>query len=196
MQRIADAKAPLISESQFALAISRDVSKTGNGGLLILGEVPESVLTSVSVNAAGPVATATIAHTIGGPSGVYSFYAIEVSGMVYENSKLKNHQYIIDSGNTLNVIPDGDATAINNLFVPPVDSDGSLPCNAKTPAAVAFSIGGQTFNINPKDMIFKQADGTCISAFQPCGDCDFYVLGDPFLKNVLAIFKYTDLQVQ
>ena len=92
MQRIADAKAPLKSENQFALAISRDVSKTGNGGLLILGEARKSVLTSPSVNAAGPVATATVEHSkywSTSDSAPYSFYAIEVSGMVYKNSELR-----------------------------------------------------------------------------------------------------------
>ena len=74
----------LISESQFALAISRDVSGKGAGGQLVFGEVPNDVLTSSSVNATGPVATANLEHI--GNHRPYEYYTIEVDGLVYENS--------------------------------------------------------------------------------------------------------------
>lgn len=60
------------------------------------------------------------------------------------------------------ILSDSSVAAINNLFVPRADADGTVECEANAPA-VAFSIRGQHFNINPKDMIFKYSDGTCSS---------------------------------
>ena len=43
---------------------------------------------------------------------------------------------------------------------------------------------------NPYDLLLPDGDGTCISGIQDCGFGPF-ILGDVFLKNVLAVFDLT-----
>lgn len=65
-----------------------------------------------------------------------------------------------------------------------------VSCNATFPATFGVKLGWQVFPINPVDMIVQNGDengdGKCVSAVQDGGG-DFAVLGDPFLKNVVAV---------
>lgn len=98
---------------------------------------------------------------------------------------------ITDSGTTLLVIPPADAAALHAL-IPGSASDGqggfTIPCT--TTAVVSFTVGGQAFDINPKDIAFLPVDqndltGDCQSGITAgeIGGPDEWLVGDVFLKN-------------
>jgi hypothetical protein len=96
-------------------------------------------------------------------------------------------QVLIDSGNTHLELPSDFATAYNNLWG--VNSDGSVDCSA-TPPDLWIGIDGGFLYINPADIIGTNGEGSCWSTVQPGPDGGPYWLGDPFLKNVIALFDW------
>jgi len=96
-------------------------------------------------------------------------------------------QVLIDSGNTHLELPSDFATAYNDLWG--VNSDGSVDCSA-VPADLWSGVGGNFFYINPVDLITSNGEGSCSSAVLPVSGEGPYWLGDPFLKNVIALFDW------
>lgn len=96
-------------------------------------------------------------------------------------------QILIDSGNPSLDLPSDFATAYNNLWG--VKSDGSVDCSA-TPADLWIGVGGGFLYINPVDLIKPGSNGNCLSAVLPVAAGGEYWLGDPFLKNVIALFDW------
>lgn len=188
----------------FSLAIER-----GNfGGYLALGGLPPVIFNPVF--ATSPIQILTMQHVLGSSTeGDYTFYTITVGSLVYNGSQSTNvshgkwpspllaptkpshFQVIVDSGTTLIYLPTGIANAINALFNPPGVFDAdlgaySVACNAAVPS-LGIEIGGRTFYINPVDMILPAGDGTCISGVDDGGQGP-YILGDVFMKNVVAVY--------
>lgn len=100
---------------------------------------------------------------------------------------------IVDSGTTLIYLPTGIADSINCLFSPPAyfsDEAGAdvVACNATAPE-VGVTIGGKTLYLNPADLILDGglSGGLCVSGIQDNGG-GLSILGDVFLKNVIAVF--------
>ncbi|MCJ1303494.1 hypothetical protein MMC08_006304 [Hypocenomyce scalaris] len=188
----------------FSLAIER-----GNfGGYLAIGGLPPVIFTPVF--ASSPIQVLAVETVAGSATtGQYSFYTITIGGLVYSGSQNTNYtqggwpspfaasadpsqfQVIIDSGTTLIYLPIGIADAINALFDPPgvyndTQAAYTVACNAAVPS-LGIEIGGTTFDINPVDMILPAGDGTCISGVDDGGPGP-YILGDVFLKNVIAVY--------
>ena len=98
---------------------------------------------------------------------------------------------IVDSGTTLLYAPTKVAYAVNAQFDPPAVFDQSqgaffVDCDAKAPT-FGVVIGGATFYINALDLVVYNGGGPCVSGIQDAGD-SFGILGDVFLKNVLAVY--------
>jgi hypothetical protein len=102
---------------------------------------------------------------------------------------------VIDSGTTLMYLPDAVADYAASLFDPPaVFSTASnlyvVSCNAQAPS-IAIIISGQPFYIDERDLLNGAnavgRRGLCVLAVQKQGSGDA-VLGDAFLKNVVAVF--------
>lgn len=80
---------------------------------------------------------------------------------------------------------------INSAFQPPAQLDRSsgvyfVECTAQAPSNIGLTIGGQTFVLNPADLILSNGDGTCTTGIAPAeteGSVAQYVLGDVFLKS-------------
>src|SRR2546429_1065051 len=83
---------------QFSLAISRDASRNGNGGILTIGGVPS--LTDPSVNVSSQSYTSAPFQLVTSRStSEYTFYPINVDGFVLGQSSTDvGTQIIIDSG--------------------------------------------------------------------------------------------------
>lgn len=190
---------------------------TTAGGLLAIGGLPpvpfrplfaSSPFQLLTINSA-PVAAA--ASQSADPNLAYSFYAITVTGLTYERSNetkwshpnfpnpleppsnASHIQVVIDSGSTLIYLPTGIASAVNALFDPAAVYDAGsdaylVNCSAKAPK-FGVEIGGQTFFVNGKDLILDYGigNGICASGITEAGS-GMSILGDVFLKNVLAIF--------
>lgn len=188
-----------LTEPVFSLSISRNPNIFGFGGYLTIGGIPN--ISDPSVNASNYFAVTPI-EFLSSPRPVdfFTFYLIDVDEIVYSDSPGPNTtQFIVDSGTTINYFPTADADAINELFDPPAMYSEELgiyivPCNA-TPPEVGVIIAGETFYHNPVDLIQNLELGPelCGSAILDGGDT--LILGDTFLKNVLAVFDVGNSQM-
>ncbi|KAK7735261.1 hypothetical protein SLS53_007651 [Cytospora paraplurivora] len=166
-------------DSFFSVAINRPGGNL-SAGAVGFGGVPEGVVgVDYDTAAQADIIVADVANVVSETSD-YSFYTI---------------------------IPDGWyfalAEAINKMFSPPAEfsfeNNGYLTtCDAVTPR-VAVVIDGTPFYLNPEDLIFRSVPdeftGLCMTAIKG-GPHGPFVLGDVFLKNVLAVFDIGDNVIQ
>jgi hypothetical protein len=100
---------------------------------------------------------------------------------------------ILDTGTTLIVAPEADATAVH-IAIPGAKSDGKggfvIPCTTSTQVSLTF--GGREFTIDSRDLIFAPVDannlqGDCISGITSgsIGGDTQWLVGDVFLKNAI-----------
>lgn len=192
----------------FSLALARSTAAPlGFGGSLTIGGIPD--ITAPAVNASSTFSKAPLDYisalipnkTIAAQHEYYLFYLITIDGLVYgpypPGSGLSAIPFIVDSGTTLNYFPTEDADEFNSLFYPPAEYSMDfgayiVPCDA-IPPELGITIGGETFYHNPADLIFDAGVGNniCFSSVNDGGQLgqgNIYILGDPFLKNVLAVF--------
>ena len=132
---------------------------------------------------------------------IFSFYTIVPDGFVISGnngqqsisaSPASNFPVIVDSGTTLVYLPAQLAQQVNAAFNPPavwVESSGlyETDCDA-IPPKFAVRINGTSFYINSQDMLlgYDPQTGSCVTGIQPANGV--YILGDVFLKNVVAVF--------
>jgi len=191
-----------LTTPEFSLALSRDESNTSYGGVIAIGGYPDPSIPTI--NATGDFASTPIQflaiEDIPGEAPAYTFYTITVGGLTWASDNGTTgynntaYQTIVDSGTTLNYIPTQAAAEFNSFFDPPayLDEDYGLyfvDCNATAPS-FGVMISEEIFLTNPYDLILPNGDGTCISGVQDGGEGPF-ILGDVFLKNVLAVFDLT-----
>ncbi|KAF3765622.1 acid protease [Cryphonectria parasitica EP155] len=187
-------------ENYFSVAISRHAS----GGALAFGGVPDD-LDGVDYSSMGM--TDIIIANIGNDETTayeYSFYTIIPGGWIFGSSTdNRKIPYIVDSGTTLIYLPLDLADAINNAFEPPAEYDflyGSYltTCDA-APPRLAIVIDNTPFWLHPEDLILRDSQdplsGLCMTAIATSEDGPF-ILGDAFLKNVLAVFDVDDAVMQ
>lgn len=100
---------------------------------------------------------------------------------------------IVDSGTTLLYLPTGLTNQILSLYEPSgyySDYYGGdvVLCNATAPE-FGVTINGTTFDINAADLILDEdfGDGICLTGIQD-GSTGPYILGDVFLRNVIAVY--------
>ncbi|KAL8836054.1 MAG: hypothetical protein Q9170_003067 [Blastenia crenularia] len=171
----------------FSLAIERGAPL---GGLLALGGLPP--VQHSPYFACTPFRKTVLRYNT---DPEYEYYTITLDGFSYGNQTevSMSTEAIVDSGTSLTFLPRDIAIAINKLFVPrPYLSDlasnqWTVDCAAKAPK-VGISIANHTFFINPTDLIIKHTDGSCITGIVWSGANRPAILGDVFLKNVLAVF--------
>ena len=189
----------------FSLAITRGSS----AGLLAIGGLPPIRHSPNFASAAFQVFTIKGIDATLEDKPQYTFYSIIIQGFTYQTihetyyspctwanplrapSKPSDVQVIIDSGSTLLHVPSSTSRAANLLFSPPATFDEEtgkyfVDC-AATPPTFGIKIDGQTFHIDARDLVWPTGDGRCMSGIQDGGGGP-YVLGDVFLKNVLAVF--------
>lgn len=178
----------------FSLAILRDTS--GPSGYIGLGGLPpvpfEGNFTSTPI---------LISSVYGYPKD-YDFYTIQVESIELETKSLAGAKFIVDSGTSLNYFPNAISKEINAAFSPPATWDDytgtyKVDCKAKAPS-LGVNIGGTMFYINTLDMIIQDdvddnGNPLCVTGVTDGGDdvnADLFILGDIFLKNVIAVFDF------
>lgn len=195
----------------FSLALARDKNEDG---VLAFGGLPGHPIRYSTAFARTPIEYTTITSTaiINGTTTQvnrteYQMYTIRVDNFSFARrtsrfqlnpapekivTQKPEGKLIIDSGTTMMFLSANLAASINALFTPPSRYDETtrtyfVGCNATAPR-VGLTIGGTTFWLNPKDMIQNDGPGAiCISAVQPGGD-ETMIVGDVWLKSVLAVF--------
>ena len=134
-----------------------------------------------------------------GTATAYSFYTIVTDGIQWgQTSDTKQYPYIVDTGTSFLYLPSDLAASINNAFSPkakwdPLFGGYFVKCDA-TPPLLSIVIEGTPFMIQPQDLINKELvhplTEECITTVGDGGPEGPWVLGDVFLKNVLAVFDY------
>lgn len=189
----------------FCLALSRDAT----GGMLAIGGLPP--VAYVPIFASTPFQLLTISSTsaTAGAKPDYTFYTITTNGFEYLSAQSNWNvgswltyfgnpndatqvQVIIDSGTTVNYLPQVEADRVNALFEPAAKFDASsnyyiVDCNAKAPE-FGVRIGQEVFYVNPEDNIVRLSATVCVTGVARTGTGGNSVLGTVFLKNVLAVF--------
>lgn len=188
----------------FSLAIERGTN--GGGGQLALGGLPsvsfDHTFTSTPLEIIELTPHAAEATN-------YSYYTITPDGFLLSGEEETYTGYrrfsedpstdfpvIVDSGTTLLYLPTELAEEINAAFDPPsvyIEEEGVFEnyCDA-TPPTFAVRINGTDFYINSQDLLLTgelgedPETGGCITGVQPMDG--IYILGDVFLKNVVAVF--------
>ncbi|KAJ9604449.1 hypothetical protein H2200_011285 [Cladophialophora chaetospira] len=184
----------------FSFAIGRGAPAAG---VMTIGGVPNIHDAQVNVTNKATRVTVPI-EKLEGHQG-YFYYTTSVDGFRYSGAPAGegNGQYIVDTGTVPITIGPKDAKAFGVLFNPPAQKQGAtwyVYCNSTAPN-LGVTIGGQTFNINPKDLILDmgQTDppGICFSGVQEGTTAGDFppVLGSVFLRNVLAVFDVGQTQM-
>lgn len=128
-----------------------------------------------------------------------AFYTITPDAVTYPGAPSSNKdQYIVDSGTTLIYAPSDTAKAVNAAYKPAATLDTqnqvyTVDCKA-TPPKFGVTIGGTTFYADAQDMISgaddpsQQVNGKCVTAVQDSGSSGVSILGDAWMKSVIAVF--------
>lgn len=173
----------------FAIALSRDNAGSGSGGTFTIGGVPD--LTDPSINVSSTSYTSAAFQFVASQSTTkYSFYSFLVDSFVLgTSSDGAGTQVILDSGADVIQVPNTIAQAVNSVWSPPMDSGGTLACDARLTEPFGITIGGATYYVDSADLLFSNGDGTC-SSLLAAGEEGEYLVGDPFLRNVLAVYDW------
>ncbi|QIW98964.1 hypothetical protein AMS68_004482 [Peltaster fructicola] len=194
--------------SVFSMALERGNDTVG--GYLALGGLPPVDFNHTFVSATVEM---TNLATVGRAGVAYSYYTIRPNGFSLSGGLLDRLRLpfwkafsattfpvIVDSGTTLNYLPYSLAQRINALYDPPARFNSYVgvfetECDAKAPD-LSVRINGTDFVMNKLDLIITTEagqdpdTGLCITAIQPSNGP--YILGDVFLKNVVAVFDVGD----
>ena len=207
---------PPLRSRAFSIAISRDISDNGYGGVLTIGGVPNTLTTDPTINVTSVSAyTYTpLTNSAVQSRSELSYYAITVDGFTVGSSgsisptvgNLLNPsaQVVIDSGAPALVLPRTTANNINAAWSPPGFYSGVdyvVPCTATLNATLGVSIGGTVYPIGESSdllgRVTNQAGLTACISLVTNGDFEsgvegygLYLLGDPWLRNVLAVFDW------
>lgn len=188
----------------FSLALERTLynDSIAPAGYLALGSLPPVAHNSnFSIVPVEIPRTIPLSYTNG--TSVRTYWTTTISRAIWGtnssnlHANLTSFQIIIDSGNPWNTFPPELAEAVNGAFDPPAVIDKSLGawsvnCNATAPM-LGVEIGNQTFYHRGQDLIIPLGDGTCMTsiiATVPVSGIVLNVLGDAFLKNVVAVFDF------
>ncbi|CAG8582292.1 12188_t:CDS:1 [Ambispora leptoticha] len=167
----------VITDPVFGFFLGREEDGTGDKSELTLGGVDETKFK-------GDLKFNTVVDTP-------SYWQIKLDDIKFGEKSLGvgAPSVIIDTGTTL-VFASTDAFTKVNELIPgatydPENDVYTIPCDTKS--VVSFVFGGVSYDINPKDLVFKdESSGICYSAIFDGGD--FWVVGDTFLKNVYTAF--------
>ncbi|MCJ1308744.1 hypothetical protein MMC25_002398 [Agyrium rufum] len=199
----------MITEGKVTPVFSLAISRGANGGTLAIGGVPN--ITHSPNFATSPFQILQVQPVGASPETQtqLSFYSITIQGFQIAGDyfgqpvgnpsanpsampdELVREQVIVDSGTTLLYLADSISGVANELFDPPAFYDFEqgayvVDCQA-TPPSLGVDIDGQILFINPQDLIVDSSESYCISGIVDAGQGPG-ILGDVFLKNVLAVF--------
>ncbi|KIW68715.1 hypothetical protein PV04_04639 [Phialophora macrospora] len=174
----------------FSIALSRDASNNGNGGVLTFGGLPD--LTDPTINASSTYTTAPWQYVVSQSATDLSFYSIYVDNLVVGDSTVDaGLQIIVDSGANAFEVPDDTADMINSYWSA-VNDDGTLDCSATLTVPIGVTIGGTTYYIDPVDLIYEDPETGACYTLVGTTTANYYSISDPLLKNVVAVYDWED----
>lgn len=202
-------KQKLISP-MFSLALERGANGAADGGYIALGGLPP--VTFDHTFSSAPIEILQLQSELPDDTATqFSFYTIQPDGFILGDAVREASEIdaiypfqpttfpmVVDSGTTLIYLPAHLAKEINSLFDPPsryIEDEGVYEnyCAGVKAPDFAVRIAGTDYYINGKDLILNSKGnkdpytGGCITGIQDGGTGPF-ILGDVFLKNVVAVF--------
>ncbi|KAL4987936.1 aspartic peptidase domain-containing protein [Aspergillus falconensis] len=203
-------------EPYFSLALKRlDGDKeTGDGGVLVLGGLPDVELANNFTTVAAEYYKAAEFRSDNG-TRLRSYWATTVQKVTYGDNgeHTASYQTIVDSGAPMNYVPTEVADGFNRGFSSSAqwdDTQGAylVDCDADAPD-FAVQLGGTTFKLNPADLILRSGvefggEEICVSAVtrgleqqvNATDTTELYILGAGFLKSVVAVFDFGNSQMR
>jgi len=206
-----------LTSAMFSLALNRPAANTNptasTGGYLAIGGIPnikhDATFASTSINVVG-------VNTQTGQS-IYEYYSITVGGYAVSGSHYTQFDVyqtrntlkrsvlangtdaIVDSGTSLLYVPTNVMSAVAAAYSPAAsysDDYGvyTVNCNATAPL-FGVEVSRKIFYVNAADLILQYAEDVCVTGVQDAGS-GFSVLGDVFLRNVLAVFDVGAAQMR
>ena len=191
----------------FSLALRRPSSHSGfsPGGSLAIGGIPN--VTYDRTFSSTPISVVGVNTENNDP--IYEYYTIGLGGWAISKNlytqfdvygtgnPLKspllgmNTYAIVDSGTSLVYAPSDVAAAAAAAYSPAAtfsDEHGMyvVDCDA-TPPLFGVVIADKVFYVNPSDLVLQESNTLCITGMQAHGQGNS-ILGDVFLRNVLAVF--------
>ncbi|GAB7349292.1 hypothetical protein MBLNU459_g8436t2 [Dothideomycetes sp. NU459] len=195
----------------FSLALQRSGpnSATSAGGVLAIGGIPAVPHDPYFANAS--IQIVGIDSATGGP--LYQFYTVALAGWAYSNSSGAQFDVhhtgnparvplapasptaVVDSGTSLVYAPPAVAAAVAALYAPPATYDAALALYtvdcAAAPPVFGVVIAEKVLYVNPVDLVVdgggRGVGGVCVAGVQSNAG-GLTILGDVFLRNVLAVF--------
>ncbi|CAG8586375.1 24554_t:CDS:2, partial [Dentiscutata erythropus] len=175
-----------VENSFFGFHLQRTLDK-GDIGTLTLGGVDKSKFV-------GEITSNKLINNKG-------FWEINLDGASVNNKDLcfEGRSAIIDTGTTLVIMPLEDAEEIHKQIpgATRMDNQFVVPCDTK--AKVAFTFGGVSYNIDPRDLAFQPTgkNNLCASGIAAgnIGGANTWLVGDVFLRNVYSVFDVKRLSV-
>lgn len=199
--------------TQFSLALSRDPEQS----FLAFGGAPPNIEIDSSIGwITTPIVKTSSALKYSPDSGNYMFYTITVDSFQFNSSELKRSTLqmdnlplkqvplVVDSGTTLNLFSYDVALAINQLFTPRAQFDGSgawqVKCDA-IPPSFGVVIGNKTIWADPKSMILPAQSkaaaeaNVCMSGIGANAG-EPYILGDTFMQQLVSVFDLENMEIK
>lgn len=136
------------------------------------------------------------------------YWTMSIDAVTFGDQRFNSsYQGVIDTGNFYSIVPAELGESVAAQFDPPgvFYPDGSLgplyavECDAIPPSNVSIEIGGTSFPIDSQDMIYRDFDGSCYSAFAPALPSEgvvFFFLSSHFLRNVVAVFDFANNEIR
>lgn len=182
---IASGKLP---SNQFTMILDR----AENGSSLTLGGIPSAYANAKFASV--PIIPQMDA-IIGEDTLVNTLYRIPVSAVVVDGkANTTSYTTFVDSGGKAISVDPTVALRALKAFDPPgqvIQGVHVVNCTAKAPS-LEITIGNGTFTIDPKDLVDNDApglpEGLCLSTIYPSDVIGFTVLGNPFLRSVVAVY--------
>ncbi|TRM64838.1 aspartic peptidase domain-containing protein [Schizophyllum amplum] len=119
------------------------------------------------------------------------FWEADLDGAAMDGTDLgfTGRTAILDTGTTLMIVPDEDATTIHqNIDGAALDQTNGFLVPCDTAQTLSLTFGGTSFDIDSRDLAFADlgdGSGMCVSGIQAgnVGGANEWLVGDTFLKN-------------
>ncbi|GJJ70399.1 hypothetical protein EMPS_02748 [Entomortierella parvispora] len=106
--------------------------------------------------------------------------------------------WLFDTGTSFIAVPTTFAqtfhASVPGAVYSAADQVYTVPCSGTTTFGVSFN--GVTYNVPYSDYVASAGEGQCVSMVMPLGDYEMYILGDPFLRQIYAVYDFTPGSVQ
>lgn len=203
-------------DSYFSLALQRLESdqETGDGGVMVLGGLPDMTIEGEWANVSAEFYEAADLRSANG-TRARSYWATTVDSISYGDSEYtQSYQTIVDSGAPMNYVPTEVADGYNALFDTPgqwLESAGgyAVLCSDEVPS-FSVNLGGVTFTLNSKDLVVRAGSiagqDICLSTVtraqemplgeDPTNTTQLSILGAAFLKDVVAVFDFGNSEMR